>query len=444
MSPKNEKKNFVLDTNVLLDDPYAFYNFDDNTVIIPLIVIQETDNNKDRQDAAGKNARDFIREINELRKLGSLEEGISLMPTCNGILKILSANKDKKLPDELKNSEKGDDILLSFMLSFKEKAILVTNDFALQVKASILNIEVQEYKHQNVKVSDDLYTGLCERVLSDDEWNDYLKNKKLITSEKFFPNQFVKIKSQSVPDAEDYLIYDNEIKALRSFKKHQEVFGITPKNKEQTLAMNLLMDDNIDLVSINGPAGGGKTLLSVAVGLHKVIQEKKFSKLVILKPTEPVGRDVGFLPGDLHEKILPFSHNFMDAFDFIFTNKKDVPGKGKKKEDPYFELLMENGVIELGSIAHIRGRSISNAFIIVDELQNVNKSVCKTILTRTGSNSKIVALGDLQQIDANYLTPRNNGLSHLIESFKNEQEVGHITLSKGERSKIATLAAKLL
>lgn len=134
----------------------------------------------------------------------------------------------------------------------------------------------------------------------------------------------------------------------------------------------------------------------------------------------------------------------MDAFDFIFTNKKDVPGKGKKKEDPYFELLMENGVIELGSIAHIRGRSISNAFIIVDELQNVNKSVCKTILTRTGSNSKIVALGDLQQIDANYLTPRNNGLSHLIESFKNEQEVGHITLSKGERSKIATLAAKLL
>lgn len=440
------KKIFVLDTNVLIHDPQAMYRFTDNIVVIPLVVIEEIDKFKKDISEKGRHARMVSRELDKLRTLGSLTEGVKINDG-KGILRVVKIDNKifNMLPfHEEKNS---DNLIISVALYFKQRykkhrIIFITKDINLRIRADSLGLRSVDYEREKIHV-EELYPGALEVEISDKEINCFFEKKavKIKREKKFYPNQYLLLRNVSRRNQTALGRYDHEKDSIVSLIGRKEgVWGIFPKNKEQRFAFDMLLDDRIKLITLVGIAGTGKTLLALAAGLYKTADVGEYIKLLVSRPIFPLGKELGFLPGTLEEKLKPWMQPIFDNIELLLGMHKE---KGKKKGVSYRD-LEEQGIVEIEALTYIRGRSIPNQFIIVDEAQNLTPHEIKTIITRVGENTKIILTGDPYQIDNPYIDSSSNGLSYTVEKFKESPMAGHITLIKGERSPLADLAANLL
>mgnify|MGYP003113269002 FL=1 len=429
------KKTYVLDTNVYLTDAESIVAFANNDILVPLKVLDEIDKHKKRQDTVGVQARSTIRKLDQLRAKGNLSKGVRLA-TGKGIIKVKSYNP-LCLPDDL-DLEDSDNQIIATALSEMEanksrKVVVVSRDINMRVKCDALGILTEDYQvEQVVAKSDDLYSGLCEVLVDDQVIDNFYDDKPIHLGDKvqLCPHQFVMMISNSNPKKSALAKYINNNEPLKKVL-NPSAWDTKPRNKEQQFALNLLMDPQIPVVSLIGKAGSGKTLLALAAGLEQTLGSKPiYKKVVVTKPVEPMGKDIGFLPGTLEEKMLPWLAPIQDNLQFLMGDDKMT-----------LDMYQEKGKIEIEAMTFIRGRSISNAFIIIDEVQNMTQHEIKTVLTRVGEGTKIVLTGDIEQIDNVYIDATNNGLSYVIERLKEESITGHVTLLKGERSKVATIAA---
>lgn len=439
------KKFFVIDTNVLLHDPRSLFAFQDNDVIIPLVVIEELDTFKKRQDEVGRNSRLASHELDELRKVAPLSGGVPL--PGGGTLTIEMAHQDlRELPAALQ-SHSSDNLILA-LATYLRKAnpaqpvVVISKDLNMRIKADALGLQTADFRTDTVDI-DELYSGYLELKVPAAAVDSFFQHRQLPipAGAAVQPNQFVMLTDEGNPSHTALAMHRagtaGKLTPLRFEDK--KIWGIKARNKEQRFAFEMLMDDAIQLVTLVGFAGTGKTLLALAAGLTKVVDENKYKKLLISRPIIPMGKDLGYLPGDVQDKLLPRMQPISDNLEFLFSqvNERQL-GESELHE------LIENGVVELEPLTYIRGRSIPDQFIIVDEAQNLSPHEVKTIITRAGNNTKIVLTGDPYQIDHPYLDSNSNGLTYLVERFKGQPGAGHITFTKGERSDLAELAARLL
>ena len=429
------KKTYVLDTNIYLTDAESITSFSNNDILIPLKVLDEIDKHKKRQDVVGAQARRTIRKLDQLRSKGNLSKGVRL-ERGKGIIKVKSYNPFC-LPDDL-DLEDSDNQIIATALSEMEdnktrKVVVVTRDINMRVKCDALGILTEDYHvEQVVESPTDLFSGLRDILVDDQIIEKFYSGEPVLLEEKWnvCPNQFVMLISSS----------NSKKTALARFLDNnsplQKIPNITvwetkARNKEQQFALDLLMDPKIPIVSLIGKAGSGKTLLALAAGLEQVLgASSRYKKIVVTKPVEPMGKDIGFLPGTLEEKMLPWLAPIQDNLQFLMGDDRIT-----------LDMYQKKGQIEVEAMTFIRGRSISNAYMVIDEVQNMTQHEIKTVLTRVGEGTKIVLTGDIEQIDNVYIDATNNGLSYVVERLKNETITGHITLLKGERSKVATIAA---
>lgn len=424
---KDMKKIFVLDTNVVLADARSIFAFGDNDVVIPYVVLIEVDSKKDLKDEVGYNAREFSRLLDELRKRGRLDEGVVL--DNGGTLRVMGND----------TNDRPDSQIILTAKKLKEdyperKVILVSKDTSVRVRADVLGVEAETYLHDRVLDSlDEGYKGYDEITVDEDIIN-IVKTEKEIDAEVLgvedFPENHFFVLNRWMA------VRKKGSKLIKTYPYHEGVFGLRSKNIEQEMALNLLMDTDVPLVTINGKAGTGKTLLALAAGLEQVIEQQRYSKILVARPPVEHEWQIGFLPGEIEEKLRPFMQPIYDNLEYLFNCKSQ-----KELENT---LIGYEHYIEVQSLSHIRGRSIPNQFIIVDEAQNMSKHAIKTLLTRVGEGSKVVLVGDPNQIDDPYLDAFSCGLTYAIERLKHLKETGHITLRRGERSTLAQLCADLL
>jgi len=431
------KKIFVLDTNVLLHDPRSLFAFEDNEIVIPFSVIEEIDNQKKRQDEIGRNARTTSQELDRLRGKGRLSEGIDL--PSGGRIKIELNHRwsGESLPAGM-DSSKHDNRILSVAHylhhSEKRQVYLVTKDLNLRIMADVLGIPAQDFFNDKVDYAR-LYSGIEEWHTSGDLIKTFYREGSVKVDESLDarPNQCIIMRNGSSQSA-----------LARFYRGHlhnlahgdSSNFGIRARNKEQRFALEMLLNDTIKVVTMIGRAGTGKTLLALAVGLEKVVEQKSYARLLITRPVIPIGNDLGYLPGSKEEKLRPWMQPIYDNMEFLFSNNAQ-PSK-------LVNHLIDTDVLEMEALTYIRGRSIPRQFIICDEAQNLSPHMIKTLITRVGEGTKIVFTGDPEQIDHPYLDASSNGLSHLVERLKEEEIAGHVTLVKGERSQVAEMGARLL
>tara|TARA_Y100000592_G_scaffold65180_1_gene101410 strand:+ start:552 stop:1877 length:1326 start_codon:yes stop_codon:yes gene_type:complete len=440
------KKTFVLDTNVLLYDAESIFSFEDNNIVIPLIVLEELDQKKNRQDEIGKNCRKSSRYLDELRAQGSLQEGVEIK--SGGILRILSKDQIKDFDDIMLSDmdpEKPDSIIIATAKSLQgasdHPVILVTKDINVRVACDVLGVQCEDYlKHRVVSDADTLYSGVKRIDVDQKTVDEFYATRKLEIPDSFkgydlYPNQFLVLKDSNAGQQSIISRFKDSNSPLTPLIETKPTWGLIPRNKEQKFALDILFDDSIKLVTLVGKAGTGKTLLAISSALQQTLEptNKKYKKVVISRPVQPVGKDIGFLPGTLEEKMDPWIAPIKDNLKFLFNN-----------DDFTLDMYIENGEIEIEAITFIRGRSIANAIIIIDEAQNLTTHELKTIITRVGEDTKIILTGDIDQIDNTYVDSVSNGLTYAIEKFKEHSIAAHITLLKGERSKLATLGAKIL
>ncbi len=437
------KKIFVLDTNILISDPRSIYQFDDNDVIIPISVIEEIDRFKKDQSEKGRNAREVSRILDRLRERGPLSQGVPILPDKknSGFLFIDLGYDISHLPGIL--SDTVDNRILSVALALQKKykhdrsVILITKDSNLRIKSDALGIPSEDFEADKVDISE-LYSGY--RILSstDAEAAQFESQREIPwDKDNLQPNEFVVFENR-----QSYGIFDSETKKIKSLDFTSEnIWGIFPRNREQIFALWALMDDRIKLVTLSGGAGTGKTLLAIASGLYKTTDEDIYQKLLVARPIFAMGKDMGFLPGDLEDKLHPWMQPIYDSLDFLLGG--GVPSRQKRLSKSYQELIHQ-GLLAVEPLTYIRGRSLPNAFFVVDESQNLTPHEVKTILTRAGEGTKIVLTGDPYQIDNPYIDATNNGLTYAIERFKSVPLAAHVTLSQGERSALASLAAEIL
>ncbi|HOB16756.1 MAG TPA: PhoH family protein [Defluviitoga sp.] len=427
-------KNYILDTNVLIHDPYCIFKFEDNNLIIPFPVIEEIDKLKTRSDKVAKSAREVARILDGLREKMSLQKGVKL--PNEGTLKILAIEKNDpryKMPSYL--GESKDNFILYYALYLKEvekdlKTIIVSKDLNLRIKADALGIESQDYLSDkiDIKLLPDGYIIIDEPTKAL-ETKDVYTLSELDLDCELYPNTYLKY-------GEKLLRYN---KKKQLFEKifvnfNTEIFGIKPRSAEQVFALDALLDPDIPFVTLVGIAGTGKTLLALAAGLYNILEKKLYNRLLISKPVIPMGKDIGYIPGNIEEKMRPWLQSIYDNLDFLFK------GKGKRPE----EYLTKKDLMEIEVLSYIRGRTIPNQYMIVDEAQNLTPGEVKTILTRVGEGTKIVLTGDPYQIDNPYLDSSSNGLVYAASKFKEIELAANITMKKGERSELATISAEIL
>ena len=438
------RKNFVLDTNVLLHDPRSIYSFGDNTVVIPIYVIEELDQFKKDMSELGRNARQVARYLDAHRQEGTLAEGVP-MPN-GGLLKVAFVEHD--LPKSMADGGLMDNRILATAIEVRKKdpegtTVFITKDTNLRIRADALGLLAQDFEPERVEISE-LYSGIAERLVSADVINQlYRPGAEVNVPDigQLVANQFVLFKDEANPSHTAMGRYDLERKRVVPLNRQAKegVWGVRARNMEQTFLIDLLLNDDIKLVTIVGKAGTGKTLMAIAAGLQKVTEEAMYQKLLVSRPIFPLGRDIGYLPGSVEEKLNPWMQPIFDNVEFLLNLSRT----DKKAGRGYHE-LMDLGIVEIEPLTYIRGRSIPNQFIIVDEAQNLTPHEVKTIVTRVGDNTKIVLTGDPYQIDNPYVDSTNNGLVHVVNRFKTEKIAGHITMSKGERSALAEVATNLL
>ena len=457
------KKTFVLDTNILIHNPYSIFSFGDNIVVLPITVIEEIDNFKKGLDEKGRNARETGRLIDKIRnsKKGNLKNGVAL--ENGGTLKISFALKEaeEEIINKFHFKNVNDNLIIGaaytlhreiLKKNLDEKVILISQDANVRIKADALGLTAQDYESEKVKF-DEIYAGIKEVPVPGQVFEEFKKNRLMNNKDfQLLPNQFIKFINEN--NNQEFAIGKNNEKEKviypLTYDYKQEVFGLTPRNIEQTCAMELLLDRSIRLVSLLGIAGTGKTLLALAAGMEQVVEKNFYKKLVVSRPIFPLGKDLGYLPGNKKDKFSPWMQPIYDNMETLVHLKenKTMPSrnnnfrKHKGENKVSLEDFIDFGVLELEPLTYIRGRSLPNQYLIIDEAQNLTPHEIKTIITRAGKDTKIVLTGDPYQIDIPYLDSESNGLSIAVEKLKTEKLVGHITLQKGERSELAEIATK--
>ena len=438
------KKIYVLDTNVLLYDPQALMKFEDNSIIIPITVIEEIDRFKKDMNETGRNARQVSRLMDAYRKEGSLSKGLALENGGTLRIEIYEEKVMKRLPPELRE-ERGDNRILAVAVDLMESqsempVILVTKDTNLRIKADALGLQAQDYESDKVAI-DDLFSGFANMEVAAEVVDRFYSQGWLEMEAGFLPNQYVLLTEAGNPSHSAIARFDHvsrRIVPLGQLDK-EGVWSLFPRNLEQSFALDALLDDNIKIVTLVGKAGTGKTLLAIAAGLQKTAEENVYNRLLVSRPVFPMGRDLGFLPGDIEEKLSPWMQPIFDNVELLLSGHE-----GEKRHSKGYKELMAMGILEIEPLTYIRGRSIPNQYMIVDEAQNLTPHEIKTIVTRAGEGTKIVLTGDPYQIDNPYVDAESNGLTYVVERLKEQTISGHVTMTKGERSELAELAANLL
>ena len=437
-------KNFVLDTNVLLYDPQALFRFEEHTIVIPITVIEEIDRFKKDMNETGRNARQVSRILDGLRKKGTLSSGIELESGGSIRVEMYEEEVMRRLPRELQE-ERGDNRILAVAIDVKKRdennpTIFVTKDTNLRLKADALGLTAEDYESDKVDI-DELYPGFAE-LDTDAAVIDKFYGQGWVEIEGYyFAHQFIALKDRNNPSHGAIGKYDETHgRVVPLIKVGKEgVWSIHPRNREQAFAMDALLDDNIKLVTLVGKAGTGKTLLAIAAGLQKTAEENIYNRLLVSRPVFPMGKDLGFLPGDIEEKLTPWMQPIFDNVELLISGHE-----GERRHNKGYKELMSMGIMDIEPLTYIRGRSIPNQYMIVDEAQNLTPHEIKTIVTRAGEGTKIILTGDPYQIDNPYVDASSNGLTYVVERFKEQKVAAHVTMMKGERSVLAELAANLL
>lgn len=443
------KKNYVLDANVLLHDPHAIFKFEDNDVIIPIFAIEEIDQFKREGSERGRNARTIARLLDELRReqTSTLAKGVPL--ESGGMLRIAIP---EQRPDALVGleSHSQDLAILQTAIDARDRdpsrpTIFVTMDTNLRIRADAIGVNAETYENQRVK-DPELEHSVIEIEVSGSDVDAFFQNGRVAPPglATLYPNACVMLRDAGAPTHTALGRFDSargEIAALRVGR--EGVMGVRPRNKEQAFALDLLLDDSVRLVTLIGKAGTGKTLLAIAAGLKRTTEDGAYTRLLVSRPIMPLGRDLGFLPGDVDEKLNPWMQPIFDNLEFLFSNGSPAT-TGKGRQERGFLELLENGTVQVEPLTYIRGRSLPHQYLIVDEAQNLTPHEVKTIITRCGEGTKIVLTGDPHQIDNPYVDHASNGLSVVAARFKSERIAAHVVLAKGERSELAELAANLL
>lgn len=430
-------KTFVLDTNVLLHDPEALEVFGHNKIIIPMTVIEELDHFKRLHDERGRNSRLVSRFLDRLRRKGRLNEGVEL--ENGGVLKI-ELDAQAELPFQFHNNREDNQILMTALALQKkgDDVYFISKDINLRIKAEAIGLKVQDYERSKVKI-DELYTGVKEILVEAAKIDSFYQQKKLpYESSDLLANQFTIFKSTDGKSQSALGRYLTLTKEIISLRKDPHIWDLKPLNTEQRFAIDLLLDDNIKLVTLVGIAGTGKTLLALAAALQKTVEEKIYRRFFVLRPIMPMGRDIGFLPGTKEEKLTQWMGAIYDNLEFLMEKNGDDDIESK------IQYLTDTGKLEIEALTYIRGRSLPNQYIIIDDAQNLTPSEMKTIISRAGLGTKLVFTGDPYQIDNPYLDASSNGLTYIVEKLKGQEIYGHVNFTKTERSPLAALAAQLL
>jgi Predicted ATPase related to phosphate starvation-inducible protein PhoH len=453
----DSRKNYVLDTNVLLHDPICVYNFQGNNVILPMVVLEELDSLKSREGLCGCQARQAVRELSKIvegRAQQSTQGGIGLDKNISLIIETNGYHNMPEYADEL-DLKKNDNRILLTTLSIQKKnpelpTILVSKDICLRLKAESFGLDTEDYETDRVAF-DDLYQGYAALTLSSKDI-DRIYDSGLNCPKKIkpYPNQFLLVHARDNPLRSVVARFDGE-KIIPLQYENRPAWGLSPLNLEQKMAFELMMDDSIKFVSITGGAGSGKTILATAVALEKVVEQRAYRKIVFVRPVVPAGEDIGFLPGDEEEKLRPWMGSFYDAFEnLMYCGRNRKPRKNCSDDSTTVDSMIDHfrnaGIIDMKTFTYMRGRTLSDAFVIVDEAQETTPHIAKLMLTRAGQNSKFVFLGDPtdNQIDNSLVDSHSNGLVYLVERLKDSALTGHVTLNQVERSPLARLAEKSL
>ena len=445
------KKTYVLDTSVLLTSAVSVYSFGNNDILIPLKVLEEIDKHKKRQDSVGSNARNVIKIFDELREKGNINKGVKIGEGYGKLHVARIPDDEWGLPNELDRTV-PDHVILQTALSYSKtmsnpnRMIMVSRDINMRVISDSIGIKSESYD-PDVAISnrEEVFKGWREILMDDEIIDRFYSGESIYIDKDEHPgvnsNEFLMLIS-SVNEKRTALArfssYEEQLRHVR--KMDSGIFGFSSRNKEQSYALDLLTDDNVKVVSLIGRAGSGKTLCALAAGLEQTLgnprernKEPRYTKMIVSRPVQPMGKDIGFLPGTLEEKMEPWLAPIRDNLQYLLGNDKMM-----------VQDYLERGIIEIEALSYIRGRSIANAYIIIDEAQNLTRHELKTIITRVGEGTKIILTGDIEQIDNIYINETSNGLVHAVEKFKSYELAGHVTLLKGERSEVATLGAKIL
>ena len=438
----SRKKIYVLDTSVYLTNADAIYAFKNHDIYVPLKVFEEIDKHKKRQDLVGAQARKIIRIWDELRSKGCLKKGVRIRKGL-GILKSVSASNTRRedLPEDL-DIKIPDHLIIATAVAIARESersvVLVSRDINMRVIADAIGLTAEDFQNQQiVNDSESIYTGFTE-VLVDDEIIDQFYDKKevYLQDRNLKSNEYVMLISNANEKKTALGRFVNENTPVHQLRKDKKgVWGIKPRNKEQSFLIDALMDTNIEIVTVIGKAGSGKTLCAIAAALEQTLDERvaTYTRVIVSRPVQPLGKDIGFLPGTMEEKMSPWLMPIQDNLQTLMGNDKVT-----------LDMYLEKGTIEIEALTYIRGRSIGKAFIIIDEAQNLTIHELKTIITRVGEGTKIILTGDVEQIDNVYIDATTNGLTHAVEKFKDFELAAHVTLLKGERSRVATFAAENL
>jgi PhoH-like ATPase len=433
------RKFYILDTNILLHDPHSIMHFADNIVIIPIEVIIEIDRFKHELTSRGQNAREVSRLLDQLRGGESLASGVEL--PNGGILRVYCA---QEVVGDVKRISADSEILRTAReirsAEPDSTVVIVTKDINLRIRADAIGLRAEDYTSDRVGLAD-LYTGQIELAEPTEVVNRLADEGSipLAASVRTYPNEYVLLRSNNGSAASVLGRVDAGCeRILRIAEPGKPICGIRPKNKEQYFALDALLDDRIKLVTIMGKAGTGKTLLAMAAGLHLVIARKSYRGLLVTRPTTPVGKALGALPGGVEEKLAPWMKPITDTLETLVDTSGRVGGVKDARQ------LWDSGLVDVQPLSYIRGRSIPRQYLVVDEAQNLTPLEIKTIITRVGHGTKVVLTGDPYQIDNPYVDTASNGFNYLVNKFRAEAIAAHVQLSKGERSQLAELAANLL
>jgi PhoH-like ATPase len=444
-------EHFVLDTNVLLHNPNALFMFKDNEVIIPFDVIEELDKFKAGTDDLGRNARTVIRHLDVLREKGNLAQGVPLQQT-GGRLRVILEEDQKLCAGLTANTPDNRIICCAYQLHVEgQKVVFISKDINARIKSDALGLTTEDFEAQKVDF-DRLFTGWREISTPSSAIDKLYAEKKysIEADPALVANEFVLMRDEAAENHTALARYHLENNSLVPVRQRRgQIFGIIPRNLQQAMAMDLLLDDSVKLVSLIGAAGTGKTLLAIAAGMAKVLNENSYTKLLCARPIMPLGRDIGYLPGDKDQKLTAWMQPIFDNMAYLLSNRlageSGHPSHASLSSvEQRITQLMDSGQVVLEPLTYIRGRSIPHQFMIVDESQNLTPHEVKTIASRVGEGTKLVLTGDATQIDNPYLDSSSNGLSYLVERLKGKSIVGHVTLEKSERSELASLVTEEL